>query len=232
MTTPESITVPVEESIPEALAKGLLGVDTARRVGWAKAFDALRLNETLSEDLRQTRDELKHLRRAYSRLLGFLDNIPIKSSSVSKAELGAHRRAEAFFRHDDAYMAGWSLAWDHKAKLCGWSPEERDEHKARWLRDEQARKAAFVAKRPVKEQLRRLWVEALDLGHYTESLPPDSQQMVLKMCKCGASSGLRTQYEATTWAREHMTQVVYGQSYVDWMRQFDDSAGSDRDGSG
>jgi len=115
---------PDDERISEALAAGLLGIDAARRVGWAKAFEALRRVEGLEEEVRILRDEQRQLRRAYSRILGFINNISCPRSPIFNDEIALHTRAEKSFRRQDAWLIGVKRAAEHQALAQQWGENE------------------------------------------------------------------------------------------------------------
>lgn len=199
-----------EPDVEAALAAGLLGIDSARRVGWAKAFDALRRVESLEEEVRQTRDELKWLRRAYSHLLGFVTTIPIRPTDILRKEMASHLEAEQTFRHDDAWNLGIARGWDHKAQLHGWDREKRDKIRAnRSQRSNGLFKAAAAA------------------GHTTEF---DRLAVPLVVsCSCGMTSGIVESWEmGYQWRQEHWTQAVHGLSFSEWVKKFDPDAPSYR----
>lgn len=108
----------------QALSTAVIGIDASRRVGWAKAFEALRRLDDLEEQVRQLSDELKWLRRAYSRLCAVTQHMSKPISDVLNDELAAHFAAERSFRHDDAYDAGRAVAARHNAVVAGRTEEQ------------------------------------------------------------------------------------------------------------
>lgn len=177
-----------DSAIPEALATGLLGMDAARRVGWAKAFEALRRVDGLEEEVRQTRDELKWLRRSYSRLVGFVTVMGSDQTAALSAELRNHQRAEAQFGHDDAWDAGAAVAWKHKAEKRHWT----DEQLANIKKEERH-----------KRDRHRLINKAEQNGHSTTNAAPGFS------CSCGARSD-------TDHRWNHIAQVVTGLTFDEW----------------
>lgn len=231
----ESVLTVESEKVPDALAVGLLGIDASRRVGWAKAFAALGRVDSLEEEIRQTRDELKWLRRAYSRLLGFVVQLPNDPTKVLKRELATHLRAERTFRHDDAWMAGGAAAWDHRACLYGWSEEElaiqRKNHEE-GRKEEKAvsweRKQRKADKATEKWRLRELHAEAVALGHDTEKGPTvacfacgGTTNEREAVCSCGVSSGVLSEEDTVAWCRNHWSQIVHGMSFAEWSQGSD-----------
>jgi hypothetical protein len=69
------VTAATEASVAtqiEALSASVLGIDGSRRVGWAKAFAAIRQLENASQDLNVARDDLVMYRERVSYLWGYI----------------------------------------------------------------------------------------------------------------------------------------------------------------
>lgn len=190
------MTAAVEEKTVEALASGLNATDASRRVGWAKAFEALARVDALEEQLRQTRDELKYLRRAYSRLLGFVNHLPMLRSPILDAELSTHTQAEKTFRAMDAWDSGAALAFKHALHIGGG--------------DEVQVRAERAAKKTAKRRrVGDLFRAAADAGH-------DSKGSTgLWLCTCGASST-----DDGEDRLEHLAQVIHGTSWKSLQRRW------------
>lgn len=216
--------VPERDVEKEALAAGLLGIDAARRVGWAKAFEALRRVESLEEETRQMRDELKYLRRAYSRLLGFVENAVVggQRSSVFDKELGLHLAAEATFRVVGARRQGVRLAREHIAEVNRWDEQLVQRHEE-----------AHAAKRSVRGlMLKNLNSAARELGHVTHirRRPAADKVDVAVSCSCGEKFVVRGvepserdgdgERPIHRWRNDHLAQVAFQCEFADYKRRF------------
>lgn len=226
----------VDDKVPEALAAGLLGIDAARRVGWAKAFAALDLVDTVSEDLRQTRDELKVLRRAYSRLCGFVAHLPVEATDTFKKEMAAHLRAEQTFRFKGAWSLGIDAAIAHKGEMHGWDDEERKAQRAAVKAATNERKAARWSGDKKKTLLRDLRIAAIDAGHTVSTDDTDREswptcpcgrrlQRRVVSCSCGAVSEPGDNDTSRLWRLDHETQAVHGVDFAEWSAQFVELSG-------
>ncbi len=185
------------DTATEALAAGLLSVDASRRVGWAKAFENARRVESMEEQIRVLTAEKKALRRAYSRLLGFVQGLPGSKSPIYDEEVAAHTKAERPFRHTDAYGKGLAVADRHHAFVTERTEEQQ-------LKREE--KQAMSRRRD--EQLRD---DANQRGHRVRQQSV-SDESILAVCSCGDTwDGLAT----CVWksVNDHYAFVVYGVEY-------------------
>jgi hypothetical protein len=198
-----TITVEIEQSdVEQALATGLISMDASRRVGWAKAFEALRRIDSLEEEVRQLRDERKHLRRAYSRLLGFVQNIPTTKSPVFNREVQAHSTAERSFRHQDAYDKGVAVAVEHQIHIGCRTDEDLEQQREKRA----ARRQAYE----------KLFGDATALGHDIRRGATSSDTSVF-VCSCGESfSG--ADREVADRRLDHAANVVHGFDHAEFRR--------------
>lgn len=191
-----------ESTCDEALSTAVLTIDGARRVGWAKAFDALRRVEALEEQVREMTDERKHLRRAYSRLVGLTCALPLSPSVAISDELAKHHAAERSFRHEDAYRSGRAVAERYKEEVKGWSEE-----------DVRKRAAQRSVKRQVHGEVAELVrEEANALGHDVEWVADDLMKGRVH-CSCGDSVATIENGDAARWRNDHYAQVTHGMTF-------------------
>lgn len=200
-----------DSRVEEALATGLLTVDGARRVGWAKAFAALRRVDSLEEEIRQMRDEMKYLRRSYSRILGFIEHIDIPRSPVMDEELAAHLAAETTFRDVGARNQGKFLALRHKAHLRGWSEED--------VKRKRSKSAARI--KYAVERGRELRLAARNIGHLTTIRRRQRGDEFLTGvgCSCGERF-VGEDHDAQSWRYNHLAMAVHGCSYADYRKLY------------
>lgn len=183
-----------EREVEEALARGMIGLDAARRVGWAKAYEAMARVGALEEDVRQTRDELKVLRRAYSRLLGLVTIGWVDRGPILEAELARHFEAERLFRHDDAFDAGVAIANAHLDSL---DP------------DREMRRKVNKFRRAIRKMLTK---EARLLEHGVRTLRAPNGEKMGWYCQCGIEE---MGDEANPL--NHQSMVVTGLTFDDYM---------------
>lgn len=196
------------DEVQAALAKGLLSADAGRRVGWAKFFSTEERVGVLEEQIRELTDERKHLRRAYSRLLGVVTTIHVARTKALDSELASHLAAERLFRHDDAFEAGVSIGSEHRALV---EPEHESQQLRRFSR--RRRKVA-------------MWTEiyAAAPGHICRFREPRADQPADHFelgCTCGMPVEIYpTRRDATKARAEHLVQAGFGMSADDFEDQF------------
>lgn len=194
------------EQVLEALSKSVMTMDSARRVAWAKAFNALDRVEALEEEVRIMRDERIALRRAYSRLLGFVQHMASARSEVMDRELAAHIAAERTFRHDDAWDKGCALGREHEALVKEWTEEHRVrvaerrvankiKHQERLSEEKRAAKAAMAAQ----------FQAARDAGHEIDKRLHGERSSA--KCSCGWSSA-GAEHDVRDATRAHAGSVL------------------------
>jgi hypothetical protein len=181
------------ESNVEALARGLIASDAARRVGWAKAFTAQHRVETLEDENAMLWAELEILRRAYSRLLGFTQTAITQRSPILDAELKAHFNAERTFRHDAARHEGERVGYAHleAAKVVVNGEQRQQRHLAR-------QRQADV----------KLRAQARELGHHAVVRAISQAESRCK-CTCGQEF-TGDQAAVFKWRNQHYGEVVHG----------------------
>lgn len=194
-----------EDTIPEALAAGLLGIDASRRVGWAKAFERARRVEGLEEQVSGLQSELNELRLCYVRLVGFTDNLPVPlggdagTQSVFRAEMNLHKSAIRSYLNRRAYNSGRNEADKHRGLVRQWDEErlklqeqKQDRHVAAW-----------------REDIRELIDKALRAGHDTQKqAQPDGSFSC--SCSCGDNFATADEHEAYGWVARHRVTAVHG----------------------
>lgn len=195
----------------EALATGLISVDTARRVGWAKAFEAIRRVDTLEEQNRILEDEKRALRRAYSRALGVLVTVTAASRTKTlQEEIDTHLQAEHPFRHEDAWDSGTAVGRRHI--------EEGEGEGSEWAR--RARRDAIerAASRQVDAEIRDMAEQA---GHRVHRTAVGNGEFAVG-CSCGDSRyGTGDGAAVRAWTREHnrINGTDWSQSQVKTMKK-------------
>lgn len=190
-----------DDATTEALAAGLLSAETGRRVGWARAYEALARVESLEEQTRQMTDELKVLRRAYSRLLGFINTVPLARSPILDAELAAHIAAEKSFRTADAWDAGVALGHEHRSFHNGWTVEQ--------IESDRAHRAANARYRKAKHA--ELYEAGEALGHRVDVEDGTPR------CTCG----LVLDGDPSDVKREHISLMVHGVGFKALQRRWE-----------
>jgi len=181
----------------EDLARGLIVADAGRRVGWAKAFSAQHKIESLEDEVKMLWTELETLRRAYSRLLGFTQALPIQRSAVLDAELAAHFAAERTFRDPASHQAGTARAQEHENAVRGTRAGSLDAA-GRQRRHKARQQASDLKLRDAGKQQ----------GHHA-TIRHTSATTATVQCTCGeALTG--TSQEAFAWRNTHLGAVVHG----------------------
>ncbi len=193
------------DEVSDALAVSVHTMDAARRVGWAKAFNALARVEALEEQVRQQRAEMRALRRAYTRLVAFTAHVEFSGQTMcSVSEIGQHRAAVDSFRDAEAWRAGSALADRHNVEVRGDAS----------LLDQMKQDGADR-----KEQRAELARKAIRLGHTVEVGEQDRKPAGRRrkglatldqaICTCGQDFVESTQGpSATQWKWEHLAVVV------------------------
>lgn len=200
----------VETSVTDALTKAIGSLDSSRRVGWAKAFEAIRRVEGLEEDVRQTRDELVVLRRAYSRLCGLAQTAILDRTSGLQEELAAHFAAERSFRHDDAFAAGVAVGMRHVDDIKGRGEADLVDRRRR-----KAERRAFLTE---------LHDRARELGHDMRNTA--ARGVFVARCSCGETHLFERESDLHRWKNDHVARIARD---CDWSEAWSTERKSRRD---
>lgn len=193
-----------EADVLGALVTGTESLEASRRVGWAKAYEGQARIESLEEQIRVLTDELKTTRRAYSRLVGFVSNLPGRRSEAFIDEVKAHVAAERTFRRQDAWEQGRSAAWAHGDAVASWDTE-------RASRRDRERAEKIARHTGIKAITATLFAEAEALGHVVDSNHRPNDGVDTAQCSCGE----RNLTDGWAWKRDHVARLVRGVSWAE-----------------
>lgn len=133
--------VSVDEETIEAVGHGIRGIETGRRVGWAKAFEALRRADSAERDVNMLRSDNKILAAFAARAYGALDEM-LGEDALNTLFRGDNHELKSYFA-DGPFFAGKDAArtiiaklqttplWDYAAAVNARAAAEREALKVR-----------------------------------------------------------------------------------------------------
>ena len=96
--------VMVDEDTIEAAAFGMRGIESGRRVGWAKAFDAMRRADSAERDINMIRSDIRILSNFAARAFGALTEL-LSDQAVTMLFRGDQHELKSYFP-DGPYYKG------------------------------------------------------------------------------------------------------------------------------
>jgi hypothetical protein len=144
----------VEEGAPspiEALTTAVMGLEGSRRVGWAKAFEAIRQLETASHDLSVAREDRHIYRQRLSYLYGFFGRF---TDPLGQAGTAARTEIARVTNLDDAPLDSVEVRHgrEHAERVI--AAAAQTEEADRWdsaKRDAERRRLRKQARREIRE---------------------------------------------------------------------------------